>query len=200
VVPKTKTSVIAVLFVCAAMIACNDANTGISTVAVDALDLPDFHGEDISSLISDSGITRYRMQTPIWDVYINDTNPYWYFPEGAYVERFDTMFNVVGFVQSDTAYFYEKPALWHLIGNVKIQNFQGVEFETTEMFWRQNEPPESLNAIYSDSVVVIKRPDDEQIIQGGFRANQSMTEYIFYKHKADIWTEEKPDTTNFQQN
>ena len=45
---------------------------------------------DVSSLISDSGITRYRLKAKEWQIYGKAAEPHWYFPEGIYVEKFDT--------------------------------------------------------------------------------------------------------------
>ena len=39
---------------------------------------------DVSSLISDSGITRYRLKAKEWQIYGKAAEPHWYFPEGIY--------------------------------------------------------------------------------------------------------------------
>lgn len=36
---------------------------------------------DVSSLISDSGITRYRLKAKEWQIYGKAAEPHWYFPE-----------------------------------------------------------------------------------------------------------------------
>jgi hypothetical protein len=169
------------------MIACSNGKK-IATVSVDAHALPTVHGEDISSLISDSGVTRYRLVTKVWDIFSNDTNPHWYFPKGIYLEKFDSLFQVNGFIQADTAYFFEKNELWQLLGNVLIQNLAGLRFETSELFWRQKEPAWSLNAIYSDSLVRINTGKGISVSQG-IRSNQSMTEYHLYNNSYEVFSE-----------
>lgn len=140
------------------------------------------HGEGVSSLISDSGVTRYRLQAKIWDIYSTDTGAYWHFPQGFYVEQFDSVFNVEGFVEADTAYFFEKIKLWRLVGNVHIQNLVGWKFDTSELYLNQMEPTHSLNSIYTDSIVRIDKNDGEKIVVGhGMKSNQLMTHYILYK-------------------
>ena len=37
---------------------------------------------DVSSLISDSGITRYRLKAKEWQIYGKAAEPHWYFPRG----------------------------------------------------------------------------------------------------------------------
>ena len=39
----------------------------------------------VNTLISDSGITRYRIEAAEWIVFGKAKEPYWYFPEGIYV-------------------------------------------------------------------------------------------------------------------
>ena len=45
--------------------------------------------DSVSTLISDSGITRYRIEAPQWLVYDKTDPPYQEFPKGIYLEQFD---------------------------------------------------------------------------------------------------------------
>ena len=166
------------------MLSCNPGQKSISTIHVDVAVLPLTHAEDVISLISDSGVTRYRMKTAVWDIYSNDTLNYWYFPEGIYLEQFDSIFTVEGSVQADTAYYYQDKDVWHLIGNVQIQNLAGYRFETEELFWNKNEPPSSKNAIYTDKDVLIKN-DSRVVTSKGLRSNQRMTDYTLYSNTVE---------------
>ena len=129
----------------------------------------------VTSLISDSGVIRYKIITDEWRVYDNAKEPYWYFPLGLYVEQFDLMLNPDAHVRCDTAYFYERQKLWHLIGKVHMENLQQEKFDTEELFWDQNK-----EKIYSDKYIQIEQKD--RIITGiGFDSNQSMTKYVIRK-------------------
>ncbi len=129
----------------------------------------------VSSLISDSGVTRYRLATDEWAVYERGNEPYWHFPKGVYVEKFDSMLHVEASIKSDTAYFYEHKKLWVLKKNVKILNLQGETFETDELFWDQYQ-----QKIYSNKYIKIRQKD--KIITGlGFESNESMTRYQIHK-------------------
>ncbi|GHS98730.1 LPS export ABC transporter periplasmic protein LptC [Bacteroidia bacterium] len=172
---------------CALTVSCSRGKTG--TVELDAGALPNLHGEDIISLISDSGITRLRLITKAQDIYSNDTNAYWHFPKGIYVEQFDSLFQVTGHVKADTAYRYDKTGLWRLIGNVFLENVEGTTCETSELFWREKEPAFSNNSIYTDKFVKITTKD-KIITAQGMKSNQSLTDYVFYGNALETTIDE----------
>ena len=128
----------------------------------------------VSSLISDSGITRYRMIADEWLIFSKASEPYWYFPEGFYVEQFDSLFHPEGSVKSDTAYYYIQKEEWVLIGNVKIANLQGEKFDSEKVIWDQKN-----ERIHSTEYIRIEQKD--KIITGyGFESDQRMTRYKIF--------------------
>ncbi|MDR2041775.1 MAG: LPS export ABC transporter periplasmic protein LptC [Tannerella sp.] len=140
---------------------------------------------DISTLISDSGVTRYKMVTKEWLFFEEASEPYWYFPEKVHVEKFDTLFRAESSIDADTAYFFTKKKLWKLVGNVEIENQQGERFETSLMYWDQNE-----EKIYSDQYIRITK--GEFINTGiGFESNQQLTKYRIFRPAAEIPYREK---------
>lgn len=145
---------------------------------------------DVASLISDSGITRYRLNAKEWLVYDKAEDPNWYFPKGVYVEKFDTLFVTEASIKADTAYYYTKRGLWELIGNVEVESLQGEHFETSQLFWNQKE-----QKVYSDKYIRIEQAD--KIITGiGFESNQSMTQYKIFNSQGIFPVNEAPaDTT-----
>ena len=154
----------------------------------------------VTSLISDSGVIRYKILTDEWRIYDNAKEPYWFFPLGLYVEQFDLELNPDAHVRCDTAYFYEQKKLWHLIGNVHMENLQQEKFDTQELFWDQNK-----EKIYSDKYIQIEQKD--RIITGiGFDSNQSMTKYVIRKPQGifpvenDIHVIENDSTASSQNN
>ena len=189
---QTKSAVIIFLLGFIFLLSCGKGKDAISMVSVDADLLPTIHGEDISSLISDSGITRYRLQAKVWDIYSNDTFPYWFFPKGIYLEQFDSLFRVQGSITADTAYFYEKDDLWRLKGNVRIQNLNGEKFETSELFWNRKAPENSVNAIYTDEMIRVDR-GDVILVSRGFRSDHYMNNYRFFGNRTEaIIVEDQP--------
>lgn len=186
---QTKSTVILILASFTLLIGCSK-DKAISTLSLNYEDLPTVHTEGVTSLISDSGVTRYRVETKVWDIYSNAPEPYWHFPEGAYVEQFDSVFNVVGSIKADTVYFFERKELWQLIGNVFIKNLEGHTFETSELFWNQKEPPDSEEAVYTDKTVRIDQGNDVTATQG-LRANQSLTKLRLMNVGANIWVKDE---------
>ena len=82
----------------------------------------------VTTLISDSGVTRYRVNTEEWLVFDRKKPSYWAFEKGVYLEQFDSIFHIEASIKADTAYYYDKERLWKLIGNVDIQNRKGERF------------------------------------------------------------------------
>jgi LPS export ABC transporter protein LptC len=183
---KSAVNLFLVAFIC--FLSCGKSKE-VSTVEVDAVALPTIHGENISSLISDSGITRYRLTTKVWDIYSNDTFPYWFFPQGVYLELFDSLFRAQSTVTADTAYFYEKKDLFRLLGNVQIQNLSGEKFETSELFWDRSAPVNSVNAVYTDKMIRIDR-GDVILVSRGFRSDRFMNNYRFFGNRTEAIIEE----------
>jgi LPS export ABC transporter protein LptC len=127
------------------------------------------------TIVSDSGVTRYRITTPLWRVYDRADTPYWEFPDGIYLEKFGLDLSSDATIEADYAHYNERQQLWKLRGNVKAVNLEGEQFETPLLFWDQKE-----ETVYSDSSIVITR--EASIIKGiGFRSNQSMTQYTILR-------------------
>src|SRR5699024_1175174 len=84
--------------------------------------LPSMATMDVVTYISDSGVTRYRMDADEWLVYDRKKPSYWAFEKGVYLEQFDSVFNVDASIKADTAYYYDKQKLWKLMGHVDIKN------------------------------------------------------------------------------
>ncbi|MDD2799203.1 MAG: LPS export ABC transporter periplasmic protein LptC [Bacteroidales bacterium] len=171
---KTRTIGLIVL-VFLSLTACKEDKKETIKSFKDLTHVPTLLTKNVSTLISDSGITRYRLVTAEWSVFERVNEPYWYFPKGIYVEKFDSIFRVEASIKADSAYFIEGRKLWHLKKNVKILNLQGEKFETEDLYWDQ-----FLQKIYSDSFIKIEQ--QKRIITGiGFESNESMTRYLIHK-------------------
>ena len=148
----------------------NDKPDKISAI-VDRTKLPKLHATEVTTIISDSGITRYRITANRWDVFDKATQPYQEFPDGIYFEKFDPNMKVDANITSKYARFNENEQLWILRGKVRAMNLQGELFETEKLFWNQRE-----QKFYSDTLIKITQ--STRIIKGlGFESNESMTHY-----------------------
>ena len=133
--------------------------------------LPSMKSLGVTTLISDSGITRYKIVTEEWLIYDKKNPPYWAFEKGVYLEKFDTLFRIDASIKADTAYYHEKKKLWELKGHVQILSQRGDKFQTDLLFW-----DEKKEKVYSDKFIQIEQED--KIIKGyGFESNQDLTEY-----------------------
>jgi hypothetical protein len=188
VVQKTQNVVILLLGCCLLLGACQKKSK-LATVDVNVVVLPRSHTEDVVSLMSDSGITRYRIKAKVWDQY----DDYMFLPKGIYVEKFDEHFLIVGSIKADTAYYYISKGLVRLIGHVNIKTLKGDHIETSELFWNRLAPPFSRHAIYSDSLTKITQ-NGNLTITHGFKTNNEMDDYVMYRNSTEF-PEEQFDKT-----
>ena len=89
----------------------------------------------INTLISDSGVIKYRIVTERWDVNTIRQPSRWTFEKGIFLEQFDEQFHVEGYIQADTAWYYDQQKLWELRGRVYIRNVNGLKFRSEELWW-----------------------------------------------------------------
>ncbi len=133
--------------------------------------MPSMSTVNVSTLISDSGITQYKIVSPLWNVYDEVDTPYWIFPKGIFLQKFDRNFNVIASVAADSAKFFRMLNLWKLDGNVELRKEPGELFLTQQLFWDQRR-----NRLYSDSFIHIETP--ERMLEGhGFESNDRLTQY-----------------------
>lgn len=147
-----------------------DGKLGVAS-RIDPKNMPSMSTVNVSTLISDSGITQYKIVSPLWNVYDEVDTPYWSFPRGIYLQKYDRKFNVIASVAADSAKFFRLQNLWKLDGNVELKKEPGELFLTQQLFWDQRR-----NRLYSDSFIHIETP--ERMLEGhGFESNDRLTKY-----------------------
>lgn len=92
----------------------------------------------VNTLISDSGVMKYRVVTERWEVNEALNPPRWIFKRGIFIEQFDEKFHTEAFIQADTAFYFNLKKLWHFIGNVRVKTVDGLRFNSEELYWDQN--------------------------------------------------------------
>ncbi|MDD4514137.1 LPS export ABC transporter periplasmic protein LptC [Massilibacteroides sp.] len=171
------------------LLSCGKEKTEVVEVVFDPETTYTMKATDITELISDSGVIRYKIIAKEWYVYDKAEEPYWLFPKGAYLERFDSLFNKDASIKADTIYRYVKKDLWELIGNVKVLSLKGEKFDTDHLFWDQK-----AGRFYSDEYIRVERED--KIITGiGFESNQDMTKYNVFDSQAILPVNEMASDT-----
>lgn len=165
---------------------CSSKKKELAAAILERDSLPVMKTLGVTTLVSDSGITRYRVTTEEWLMFDKKNPPYWAFEKGVYLEKFDSLYRVDASIKADTAYFYERKKLWDLRGNVSIRSLKGEKFDTQQLFWDQNK-----QKVYSDKFIRIEQQD--KIITGyGFESNQQMTKYTIRDTEGIFPVEDHP--------
>lgn len=150
---------------------CSDSKTGVIEHATDGNTVPTMMTRHVETLISDSGITRYRIVAPLWLVFDEADTPVWRFPETLHLEKFNDLLQQEATVDCDSAIYFKDRDLWRLDGNVRISNTLGERFLSEQLFWSSRD-----NKVYTDSFIHIERQD--RVIEGyGFVSNDRLTDY-----------------------
>lgn len=127
--------------------------------------------KNISTLISDSGVVQYKIVAPLWSVYEEVDTPYWTFPKGLYLQKYDPYFKVVATVAADSAKFLKNQKLWCLMGHVEMTKVPGDLFQSERLFWDQKQ-----GKIYSDTFIHIET--QTHMLEGiGFESDERLTSY-----------------------
>lgn len=163
----------------------------------DRKNVPGLFTDSVTTLISDSGRVRYKVVTEVWKVFDKADDPYWYFPEKVYFERFDDSLVVESVVEADTARYFTSRKLWQLRNNVTVMNLSGEKFQTNLLYWDQNK-----HKIYSDSFIRIEQAD--QLLMGyGFESNEQLTNYRIFRIKGVFpldSSHDSSDATSIEEN
>ena len=131
--------------------------------------------KNVSTLISDSGVIQYKVVAPLWKVYDQVDTPYWIFPEGLFLQKYDRAFKVISTVAADSARYFKDRKLWKLMGRVELTKAPKDLFQSAELYWDQK-----TNKIYSDSFIHIETAT--HVLEGiGFISNDKLTEYRVIK-------------------
>lgn len=155
--------------------------------------MPTMRTVDVTTLISDSGYTRYKITAPLWLMYDEASDPHWRFPDGLFVQQYDEQFHPSAKIYCDSAIYFSQKRLWRLDGDVMMVNTLRDTFLTEQLFWDQ-----SKQKVYSDSFIHIVRED--RIIEGyGFESNENMTRFNVKRTQAIIPSSEMQRNNNAAQ-
>ena len=131
----------------------------------------------VNTLISDSGVIKYRIVTERWEVNQNRNPSRWIFDKGLFLEQFDQKFHLQSYVQCDTAYYYDTNRLWELRGRVRVLTKDGLKYRGEQLYWDENK-----HELYSHVYSTVITPERE--LQGSyFRSNEQMTKYYVSNSK-----------------
>lgn len=158
---------------------CKDEVSGVVRHATDPEKVPTMKSTDVQTIISDNGRTRYRITTPLWNMFEEAQNPHWVFPKGVVAEEMDSLYRVVTTIRCDSAYYDEREQLWDLHGNVRINASGGTDnILTDQLFWDQKS-----HRLYSDAFIHVEKGG--RVIEGyGYESNEQFSTYTLHKVEA----------------
>ena len=154
-----------------AVVSCKEDSTSVVSHPTNPDVVPTMTTSDVQTVISDSGHTRYRISTPLWNMFEEAKHPHWTFPKGVTCEELDDNFKTASTIKCDSAYFDKMNNLWTLTGNVRITNPAGDVVLTDELMWDQR-----AHRMYSEAFIHIEKQG--RIIEGyGYESNERLTTY-----------------------
>ena len=154
-----------------ALISCSEEHEHMAPAIRDRDSVPVMTTYGVNTLISDSGVIKYRIVTEQWEVNENKKPSRWTFNKGILLTQFNLKKHVVGYIQCDTAAYYDQDRRWELHGHVKILTAQGLSFYSNELYW-----DERNHQMWSHTYSHLKTPDKE--LEGNwFRSDEQMTDY-----------------------
>jgi hypothetical protein len=134
----------------------------------------------VNTLISDSGVIKYRIVAERWEVNTNRHPSRWIFDKGVFLEQFDEKFHVQSYIQADTAYYFDQQRLWELRGRVSILTKDGIRFHSEQLYWDENK-----HELYSHVFSHLETP--ERTLQGSyFVSDEKMTRYFVSNSKGSF--------------
>lgn len=143
----------------------------------------------VNSLISDSGVIKYRIVAERWEVNQARDPSLWIFDKGVFMEQFDQKFHVETYIQSDTAYYYDQKKIWELRGRVRVRTSDGLRFWSEELFWNQVK-----QEFYSHKYSHLVTPERE--LEGTyFRSDERMSKYTVSNSVGSFVREDEEEET-----
>ncbi len=164
---------VAIAFATVAIVvsSCDGDKKEFINVQVDYETTPTMKTTDVETVISDSGIVRYKITAPTWLVFDEAQEPRWNFSQSLHMDKYDNNMKEDASFDCDSAEYLSKKRLWRFDGHVVAVNVAGDRFATNQLFWDQQK-----KKVYTDSFIHIERSD--RVIEGyGFVSNENMTEY-----------------------
>lgn len=161
-------------------VSCNEAVEHTAPAVRDKDSVAIMTSYGVNTLISDSGVIKYRIVTERWEVNQNKKPSRWTFDKGLFLEQFDENFHVQAYIQCDTAYYFDQQRLWELRSRVRILTKDGLRFSSQRLYW-----DEMKHELYSNVFSRLITP--ERTLQGSyFRSDEKMTHYLVTNSKGSF--------------
>lgn len=169
-----------ILFALLFIVACNSPKEHTAPAVRDRDSVPMMVSYGVNTMISDSGVMKYRIVTERWEVNDKKQPPRWIFSRGIFLEQFDPKLHIEAYIQADTAFYLTEQRLWHLVGNVSVKTVEGLRFSSQELYWDQNRH-ELYSYQYSHLITPLREMEGSY-----FRSDEQMTRYFITNSKGSF--------------
>lgn len=135
---------------------------------------------DVNMLISDSGLTKYRLESPVWIIYDRPDRKEWLFPDTLRMWSVDSVQPGNQLVTADSAIFYVALEEWVLIGNVRIHGLHGERLYTPRLHWQMR-----AKRLYSNDSTYFYT-NGRELRGNRFEAHDDLSEYSIWESRGDF--------------
>ena len=164
-----------VIFISLAVFACSDHIRKVEPLIYNG---PVLELDSIVTFYSDSAMVRLKLISPKQLVFDNNDRE---FPQGIYLEFYDTDGSLSSTLISDYCYYYHETDLWRALRNVIVKNIKsGDQLNTEELFWDSKK-----ELVYTSKFVRIE--SEGEILMGeGLRAKHDFSWWQILKGRGTI--------------
>ena len=156
---------------------CEQKKVEVKNLAVNPDSLYTARTLQLNTLISDSGMIRYRMTAPELLIYERPERNEWVFPKGLLLRPYDVKQGSQVFIKADSAIRRPDKEEWELIGHVQVQGPDGQRLKTRQLFWLRDE-----RRLYSNDTTYFFTQGKE--LRGShFNAKDDLSWYEIYDNK-----------------
>ncbi len=182
----TAGSILLLLAVSFFLIACQSNKPEEIKALTTGEDLPSMTVTDLESLITDSGVVKYRFLTPQMMQFDQSKPPYTEFPKGLHLIIYNKNKEIDAQIKSKYAIYWQQKELWDLQNDVEAVNFKDEVINTEQLFWDSK-----AHRIYSDAF--IKITTDKDILTGyGFESDEQFENYRIKRISGIMEMQEEP--------
>ena len=177
---REKTFFLLIVLLSLIMGSCENEISKVKTI-VSAEEPPAITADGFEMLASDSAVIRFKLQTPQLIYHKDEKDPYYEFPKGVKIVKYDANMKVISSITSQYAKNFASDDRWEAKNNVIAVNFKGDTLKTEYLVWDT-----AKKKIYSDQFVKIIKKD--QTFTGiGFESNQDFSSYHIKNLKGNMY-------------
>lgn len=140
---------------------------------------------DVDMLVSDSGLTKYRLVSKTWFIYDREDRKEWVFPDTLTMWSVDSLHPGNKLVRADSAIFHVPEDEWELIGNVRIHGLHGEKLYTPRLHWQRRD-----KKLYSNDSTYFYT-NGRELRGNRFEAHDDLSQYSIYNNSGNFEVDRK---------